>query len=296
LLAGCEAVLGLGSETTGPGPGGMDGGGADDGGAGHDVHATADAGADAWETVAFNAAGDASCPKSFTERKLVEITKTGSCACDLCVANPAPDCESGSLLTTWNGPDASATTCSAANVTYSGNGGKCVEGVVGLVPRIAITASAPVGGGCTAVPMAESPPSVAKEVLCTPPAGCDEDCQASAGKAFVTCLYQSGKHTCPPKMTNSHTVGTTASTMCGACSCSVKATGCTGSLAIYAPDAGCTGPVLDTLTADGTCQPMTGVSPGDSYVYTATATGVTCDAGASTATDELADSGTLCCP
>jgi hypothetical protein len=292
VLGGCEAVLGLGNETSSPGDAGMDAGSPGNGDAGRDAGHPQDAASDVWVPIAFNAAGSATCPSGFSSTKVIEVTTSGSCTCSMCSPS-GPDCESGvTLSTTWPGADGGAT-CTAAGVDYVSNGGNCEPNVISPVTYMSITASAPPAGTCSAQPTAFEPKGKS-EIVCTP-AVCTGNCTSGHGAEFQACLYQAGDRPCPAAEMVKHSVGSQATTKCGACSCSVTAT-CSGMFAIYDSTTGCTGSPVLTVPADGTCHAMTGVVAQDSYVYTASPTNVSCDAGTSTATDVLGDPATICCP
>jgi hypothetical protein len=292
FLGGCEAVLGLGNETSASGDAGADATSAGKGDAASDTGRARDATADAWVPIAFNTAGTATCPSGFASTEVIEVTTSGSCTCGAC--NPAgPDCESSeiSLTTLWPGGDG-GTTCTAMGVVYVPNGGNCEPGVISPVSYMSITASAPPPGTCSATATAFEP-KAKSEIVCTP-AHCVGDCTSNLGSEFQACLYQMGGRACPEHTTR-HLVGSQATTTCGACSCSVTAT-CTGTFAIYTSSTACMGAPDLTVPVDGTCHPMTNVSAQDSYIYTASPTNVICDAGTSAASDRIDESATVCCP
>jgi hypothetical protein len=246
-----------------------------------------------WTLVAFNTDGTPACPHDFARTTVVELKGTGSCSCGSCTVTTAPDCESGMNTTTFN---ATGSTCDGVGTDYPGNNGTCNANYLGNAGYMSITASAPKGGSCSAATSATEPPTQS-EVMCTPATGCANDaCEPGLGSAFQTCLYQSGTHNCPFDGMTAHLVGSSPDTSCTTCDCSVSATGCTGTLAIYASSSNCTGTLVLTMDANGTCYEMSGVVEGDSYIYAASATGVSCSAGTSSASVTLNDPGTICCP
>jgi hypothetical protein len=288
-LGGCEAVLGLGSETSLPGDASADGPTMTT----SHPDAGDDAGADGWTQVAFNASGTATCPGGFTSMGVVEVTTSGSCACSNCSNTGGLDCESTMNLATMVSGADGGTMCSTTGDIFVGNGGMCETNAVSPVASMSITASPPTAGTCTATATVTDPKGPS-EIVCTPD-HCAGDCTSNLGSGLVACLYKMGDQTCPAKMTK-HAVGSSATTTCGTCACSATATGCSGTFAVYASPTACTGSPVVTLPADGTCHPLTGVTGEASYIYTASPTDVSCDAGAATATDTLHDEATLCCP
>ncbi len=91
-------------------------------------------------------------------------------------------------------------------------------------------------------------------------------------------------------------MGTSVTASCASCDRTVSASGCSGVIAIYKDTSGCSGTPCVSFAADGTCNVMAGVIDGASYIYTASPTGVTCNAGTAAATPDVTGPGTICCP
>jgi hypothetical protein len=321
LLGGCPAIVGIDNDYM---TGGPDGGDNPPDGSGEATTRDAMAGIDAgdsskngdgnskdvmtdacprscpitaspgWQLVAFNTEGTAACPSDFTETTFVELKGTGSCSCSSCAITTPPDCESGKNTTTYN--STGGDTCSGVGDLYPGNEGACYTNYLGNAGYMSITAAPPKAGICSVKTTANAPPTQS-EIMCAPKTGCANDaCESGLGPAFQTCLYQVGTQNCPSTGMTAHLVGTKTDTSCTPCDCSVSTTGCTGSMAIYPSTTVCTGTPVLTMTANGTCYDMSAVVRGDSFIYTASATGVSCNAGTSAATVTLDEPATICCP
>jgi hypothetical protein len=327
LLGGCPAIVGIDNDytTAAPGPDGgtapadgsaevstRDGATGTEGGAGDSSKITdgsprdrmtptdacpascAVAASPGWQLVAFNTEGSKACPSDLTPTTLVELKGTGSCSCGSCTITTPPDCEAGKNTTTYN--STGGDTCSGVGDLYPGNEGACFTNYLGNAGYMSITAAPPKAGICSATATANAPPTQS-EIMCMPKSSCaNEACEPDLGPGFQTCLYQDGTQNCPSAGMTAHLVGTGTDTNCTACDCSVSTTGCTGSLAIYPSTTVCTGTPVLTMNANGTCYDMSGVAKGDSYIYTASATGVSCNAGTSSATVALKGPATICCP
>jgi hypothetical protein len=247
-----------------------------------------------WTLVAFNSAGTTACPVDFSQADVVEVTGMGSCPCGSCTVSEPPDCETGNVSSMWNLSGGSV--CDGTGGYFPANAGVCVADAIGNATWVSYTGPAPTGGSCTATATANNP-TAQQEILCTPTTGCATDaCEPGLGSAFQTCLYQAGDQTCPPGTTTKHSVGASVSTACGACGCSVSASGCSGTMALYASDAGCPGSPFLVVPANGTCTNLVGVQNEDSYTYAASPEGVTCAPGTATASVSLSSPGTVCCP
>jgi hypothetical protein len=249
-----------------------------------------------WTLVAYEPSRSDSCPKGFTQSDVVEPSGTGSCSCGSCSITTQPNCYPASptdITSMWN---ETGDTCDASGGYFVTNGGDCVTDAIGNAAYLSFTGPPPVAGACTSTATGSGPTTTAERV-CTPPTDCPTDaCESSLGMSFKTCLFQSGDQTCPSTLTK-HTVGSSADVTCSACGCSVTTTGCSGTMAIYDSTTGCTGTPVITMTTDGTCYTMPSGTNGDSYIYTASATDVSCDVGTSSPTGvTISGQGTVCCP
>jgi hypothetical protein len=248
-----------------------------------------------WTLVAYEASRSDSCPSGFTKTDVVEPTDGGSCNCGDCTITSAPNCYPpypASISSMWN---VTGTTCDGTGGYFLTNGGACVTDAIGNAGYVSMTGPAPIAGACTSSASGIGPSST-EERICTPTACASDACESSLGSSFTTCLYQAGDQACPAAATNKHTAGSSAGVTCTDCNCGVTDTGCSGSVAIYDSMSSCSGSPVITLDTDGTCYAMPGGTEGDSYIYTASATGVSCNAGSSTATVDITGQGTICCP
>jgi hypothetical protein len=249
-----------------------------------------------WTLVAYDPTGTSTCPSGFTAITVDTPTGAGSCACSGCGVMTNPDCESGQVATMIG------SSCGTIGPSYPANSGQCSPGSIGPATSSTFTAPAPGGGGTCSATATPTNPSVDQGIMCTSaPSTCAtavcEDEFKGVGSKFKTCLYQAGDQTCPAGATGTkHAVGATVTTACDTCSCTVNATGCSGLFHIYSSAAGCTGTPVFTASTGGSCEALSGVASGDSYLYTAAATGVTCTNGTSNATDTVNSPGTICCP
>jgi hypothetical protein len=250
-----------------------------------------------WTLVAWDPSGASdggpTCPAGFTQTTLELATGTGSCACGSCTVSPPPDCAAGGVTSTRNA-SAGLTTCTASGDTYSSNGGACNPGGIVTPPMYsAFSPVVPTGGTCSAAATRTDPPTD-MSFMCQPTTTCATSvCDAYfVTHQFKTCLYQAGAQTCPSGLTQ-RDVGTSITTQCSTCDCSVGATTCAGTFDIFAGGS-CAGGQRVSIPVDGTCAALTGVQNGDSYQYTVTTT-PSCDPGTSSAMVVTTGAATLCC-
>lgn len=249
-----------------------------------------------WTLVAFESSRTDTCPPGFTDTAVVEPTSEGSCGCTDCTITTQPDCESNStnVSSMWN---LTGDTCDGTGAYYPPNEGGCVNGeFINLngISYISIVGPGPVGGACTATATGNGPPTAA-EHFCTPTSCASDACEPGLAAGFATCLYQAGTVACPSTAGTRHLVGSSASESCGGCDCTVSASGCSGIMNIY--NGGVCGENLAiSMAANGSCYEVSAIEDGAAYTYTATPTGVDCNAGSSTATLNLMGEGTVCCP
>jgi hypothetical protein len=247
-----------------------------------------------WTLVAYEQSQSDACPAGFTQTEIVEPSGTGSCSCGSCTLTTEPDCYPAYPVTITSMWNVTGDTCDGTGGYFPTNGGACETDAIGNAGYMSVTGPAPVAGACTATASGSGPTTTAERV-CTPTECPSDACESSLGSSFKTCLYQSGDQTCPDSLTK-HTVGSSADVTCSTCGCSVATTGCSGTMAIYDSTTGCTGSPVITMNADGTCYLMPSGTEGDSYIYTASPTGVSCDVGTSSPTVNITGQGTICCP
>jgi len=243
-----------------------------------------------WTLVAFDADGSQTCPAGFTQTMVATPMGPGACKCSNCSTLTDPNCESGEVTTTVNG-----TNCSLTGPSYAGNDGTCGSGEIDSAGTSTFTAPPPEPGtGTCSAALTTTNPPVNTGVLCTSSTSCATSvCDPMFAASFKTCLYQGGDQTCPSGLTK-HAVGASVTTVCSPCSCTVSASGCAGTMSIFSSSS-CSGTPVFKASTGGSCETLTGVVSGDSYTYTANATGVTCTDGSSNNTDTVNSPGTICC-
>jgi hypothetical protein len=253
-----------------------------------------------WTLVAYEQSQSDSCPSGFTQTEVVEPTSAGSCTCGSCDLTAEPNCYPVypvTITSMWN--LSGGTVCDGTGGYFITNGGACVTDALGNATYSSFTGPGPVAGSGTCTSTASgSGPSTTAERICTPTECASDACESSLGSSFTTCLFQAGDQTCPGPLTK-HSVGSSADVSCGSCDCSVSATGCDGTMSIYDSTSSCGGSAAAIIPTNGTCTALpTALDPmgGYSYVYTATPTGVSCNAGTASATVNISGQGTVCCP
>ena len=244
-----------------------------------------------WKLVAFEPSQSTACPSRFSQTDVVEpALSTGSCSCTGCTVTTSP-CENGFVNTSFGNGDCTADT----GFSFPENNGKCVFGWFPNCTDLSAAPVMPVAGYGTSTATGSGPSST-PELFCTPTDCPSDACEPSLGPSFNTCLYQTGNQTCPGVAPNKHLVGSSASVSCGACSTSVTATGCSGSLDIYSTSSDCSGSVILTVPTDGVCAPVAPAVSGKAYIWNGSAVGLSCNAGTAPATVDVMGQGTICCP
>ena len=133
----------------------------------------------------------------------------------------------------------------------------------------------PTGGVCTS-PGAATGSGItytAHERACTPTAAEASGCSAGGCKVTVptpysACVVATGNVACPSgPFSVAHSVGTSASASCDACSCAVSST-CQGTVTLYT-DSACKKTPSYSVTADDHCDPIYMQRASyNSYIYT----------------------------
>jgi hypothetical protein len=262
-----------------------------------------------WTLVAFAGDQTTSCPQGSTEAAVFEgpAAESGACSCN-CALTSQPTCPPGVSVHYDNdgssscgvvGTPATMADQAACNTDmYTGT----VLGFGYKSLQLKFTPNAPTGGGCSSS-VAQDASAVsytAQDTVCVPttePCTGDE-CTPSFGSQLQVCIAMDGQQACPgTPFTVAHTVGSGATFTCSnACTCSVDAGQCTGTLKLYTQPM-CTGTELD-VPADNACH--TSGATSDTYVsyaYTANRLMPSCTNGGSTSPQNVALTNvqTVCC-
>lgn len=264
-----------------------------------------------WNLVAF--AGDQSspCPVPSTQIDVDEGPDASTaCLCN-CTLTKAPTCPLAPIDDTFDG-DGSLSCGTTGAPAQNGNASPTcnTDMYTGNIPGLGYThldleytpTATPTNGTCTKNTVSQ-PGNItysSQDRVCKPTSEpCSGvECTPSFG-SYSVCIAASGNQTCPgTTFTQQHVVGGPPTFTCdtSACSCTVTANDCTGTMSLFT-DANCKNGKLD-VPADGKCHASK--APVDnyySYKYTPGPLGSSCDpAGTSSALNvTLTNEQTICC-
>ncbi len=198
-----------------------------------------------------------------------------SCSSASCTIGTKPSCTPTAIATTYD-MSSSTASCDQAGAAIPGNGGNCNNFESGSFgDHAAILAPTPQGTGtCTAPATANKAAASAPKARMCAGEACDTLCTAGLAAGFKACAAFDGEVACPKALPDRHVVGSDFDVTCGNCgTCTVTATGCTGTATFYS-DSFCNN-LTKTLTT-GTCTTTNQANFG-SDKWTGTPTGLSCN-------------------
>lgn len=268
-----------------------------------------------WTLVAFAGVRSSACPAGFTKQStdIVQASPSSlaSCSCGACTVTSQPTCDSGSVPVHYdNVPGAGAGSCSLVASPGTGPLANSPPGSCGTdlyqgsyaAYDISYASPAAAGASCTAQASPAGPLTTTAERVCaadnSQSSTCDaHGCPENVAAPFKVCIMAMGSMSCPAgPLSVRNEVGTSGSSSCPACSCSVTAS-CSGTLTLYTDKACTTSPY--SVPADGSCNAVYKQKASyGSYIYSGgSPTNVSCtassSAGASSA--DLVNPATICC-
>jgi len=233
------------------------------------------------------------CPAGFDSTDIVEETGGNGCGCS-CSVTGAPICPGAGAVSSSRGDVA----CDTTGPTFYSVGSSVCSGfgtMYSMPTYYSMRPPAAIGGSCGAAPTMDSAAVSRPRRICEPRAGtCASPICASP---FVECIEIAGS--CPSAFPNARRIGSIATVTCPACTCTMSAVGCTGTLTLY--DADCAGTRVASLRADGSCVLAPTGSIGTTYSHFKyapnPAPAATCSPSYSTApgTRTVAGERNLCC-
>jgi hypothetical protein len=264
-----------------------------------------------WTLVAFAPAQNAACPAGFDTTASQDLfegpgTGAGACSCSGCSVKQDA-CGAGSIAVHYD-TDSSQTCGTVANPSPLSNSppGACLTDIFQgsyAIYDVQYTAPPPSGGSCSApaVPNGNAVTYAAKDRICQlndpQAASCANGiCKPVLSGSYAACIASPGHVACPPgPLSVAHDVGSSASFTCADCACSIISGTCSGTLTLYT-DTGCKSGGYPIAT--DVCVAVSSRSSFKAYQYAGAApTGVTCQAGAPGAAQNVALTGeqTICC-
>jgi hypothetical protein len=252
-----------------------------------------------WTPIAYDQAFRSNCATDYGNPiDVAEGIDAGPATCG-CTCGVAMNCNS--LLVTSGDAGTSCNNLTSQSVTT--DGGCQTITTISAGAKVSIKPSG--AGSCTPDASVTKPNAAFAyqgrlcELLVTPATtGCSSGVCVPSAAPFAFCVHQNGVATCPAGYPTQHVVGTNVDDGrgCSACTCDFDAgAGCGGGATLYA--GGACSASSQGLTADGTCQAITGNQSLKSLTYQPSATTASCAPSQSTPTGSatFADSQTVCC-
>jgi len=263
-----------------------------------------------WKFVTLGPEEADACPSGYTAgSKAVEAPHVDpfSCTCT-CQPNGQPTCQTGAPADLSLGSDLACTNGAALSIDTSG---LCQNGSFSFAASDHAKLVVPSGvGDCAATVVSDIPPVTyaGKWSTCTVQVdplteSCSDGavCARQVPSPYTVCVAADGAQECPPAYPHAHPLASHVNDAreCSNCSCSATASCVQSQLVFYKMDY-CSGSVVATAGADGTCDAISAtMQTAASYRYTGTATEGSCIV----STDSVASGDaypdeprTVCCP
>jgi hypothetical protein len=245
-----------------------------------------------WSLVAYGAQ-TLTCPAGTPSDVVVNPNAANACTCSAasCTMTTKPGCNTGNIPTKYD--DTGATKCDQTGSSLDANNGACKALGATFGAHAEIDAPTPTGTGtCTSKANANKAAATSTTSRVCSGGTCSEVCAPALAAGFAVCAAADGDVPCPGGLPTKHLVGADFDVACGNCtSCTVTATGCSGTMTFYS-DGACNNNAK--AFTSGACL-SAGGSAG-SYKWAGTPTGLACNvSGAPAGTVTLTTPRTVCC-
>ncbi len=252
--------------------------------------------------------GTGACPASLIAHDVYTEPTIGPTACSCaCSVTQAGDCMQGSMTVSGN-PD-NGPSCATPLFSMDVSGNACLSAPPNSSPASVTTRTQasplpPQGGACDGTSQVDATQvSTPAALYCDEPMGSpDSVCNVGVPPGFSMCIATSGMASCPAgsPFVNRSVVEDGAMLHCSSCTACSATTTCSNAMISVYDNRGCRNSPVAELPVDGSCDLTTGgtgdfpiSAPGVKYSATAT---TTCAAGSSTASVQLSNPRTICCP